>query len=132
MKSVSRGLFTLLLAGIGVVLGAMPGQAQYYSYPRYAYPPPGYYPPPPAYYAPIPPPPAYSSAPRDLNRAYDPERDGPLGYPTQRGGAPAQGAPVLYGSTCYAGNYVCQGPPQPVGSQCTCPAIGAPSYGTIR
>jgi hypothetical protein len=109
-----RALFAAAALG-AVALAAVPAAAQYYYHPGY-YPPPGYYVP-----APPPPPP-----PRDLNRAYDPERDGPLGYPTQRG-------PVLYGSTCYAGNYVCQLPaPGPVGSGCSCPALGAPSYGTIR
>lgn len=113
-----RGLLGAL-ALAGIALSAAPSQAQYYYPPAY-YPPPGYYVP-----APPPPPPAYTPAPRDLNRAYDPERDGPLGYPTQRG-------PVLMGTTCYAGNYVCQVYPQPAGSGCSCPAIGAPSYGTVR
>lgn len=45
------------------------------------------------------------------------------------------GAPVAsgYGFTCYAGFYTCTLPAQgPVGSPCSCPGIGAPSYGTIR
>jgi hypothetical protein len=92
--------------------------AQYYYYPAPYYAPHTYAPP--AYYPPAPPP------ARDLNRAYDPDRDGPLGYPTGR-------APVPYGSTCYAGAYVCQSPtPGPVGSGCACSGIGAPSYGSIR
>lgn len=38
-----------------------------------------------------------------------------------------------YGSTCYAGTYVCQlGGQVPVGSQCTCPGLGAPSFGAVR
>lgn len=38
-----------------------------------------------------------------------------------------------YGYTCYAGFYTCTLPAQgPVGSPCSCPGIGAPSYGTIR
>jgi len=105
---------------------------------QHYYPAPGYYapaPPPPGYYAPPPanyPPPQQYAPPqqseRDLNRAYDPDRDGPLGYPTQRGGAP-----VAYGYMCYAGVYVCQLPAAgPVGSGCSCPGWGAPSYGTIR
>ena len=38
-----------------------------------------------------------------------------------------------YGYTCYAGVYVCRLPQQiPVGTQCSCPGLGAPSYGTVR
>ncbi len=38
-----------------------------------------------------------------------------------------------YGYTCYAGFYTCTLPAQgPVGSPCSCPGIGAPSYGTIH
>ena len=38
-----------------------------------------------------------------------------------------------YGYTCYAGVYVCRLPQQiPVGTQCSCPGIGAPSFGTVR
>ena len=96
-----------------------PTQVQYY-------PPPGYYAPP-RYYAPAPPP-VYYPPQRDLNRAYDPERDGPLGYPTQRG-RPA----VPYSAMCYAGPYTCQMPVAgPVGSGCSCPGLGAPSYGSLR
>jgi len=90
---------------------------------QYYYPPPGYYPP-------APPPPTYypPSTQRDLNRAYDPTIDGPLGYPTQRA-RPA----VPYGVMCYAGPYTCQLPVAgPLGSGCSCPGIGAPSYGSIR
>lgn len=97
-----------------------PTQVQYY------YPPPAYYPPPPAYYAP-PPQPYYPPA-RDLNRAYDPTIDGPLGQPTQRGRPP-----VPYSAMCYAGVYTCQLPNAgPVGAGCSCPGLGAPSYGSIR
>jgi hypothetical protein len=49
--------------------------------------------------------------------------------------APVQsaGAASGYGYTCYAGVYVCRTPAQvPVGSQCSCPGIGAPSFGTVR
>jgi hypothetical protein len=107
--------------GLATPAGLFPARAElvqyYYPSPYYAprhYPPPAYYPPPP---------PAPS---RDLNRAYDPDRDGPLGYPTGQ-------APVPYGTTCYAGAYVCQLPaPGPVGSGCACSGIGAPSYGSIR
>lgn len=34
--------------------------------------------------------------------------------------------------TCYAGVYICPGPTGPPGSQCSCPGIGAPSYGFTR
>jgi hypothetical protein len=48
-------------------------------------------------------------------------------------GAPTVVEPTGYGATCYAGAYVCQLPAQaPVGSQCTCPGIGAPSFGAVR
>lgn len=123
MKNVLRNLLAVPALALTLAwgLGASPAAAQYYSYP-----PPGYHPPP-GYYVPAPPPVYAPPQSRDLNRAYDPDRDGPLGYPTQRG------APVLHGSTCYAGNYVCNLPYSgPVGAGCSCPALGAPSYGTIR
>ncbi len=42
-------------------------------------------------------------------------------------------APPGYGSMCFAGVYSCQlGTAAPVGSQCTCPGIGAPSFGAVR
>lgn len=46
----------------------------------------------------------------------------------------ATGAPaVAVGYKCYAGAYICNLPSYgPVGSGCSCPGIGAPSYGTIR
>ena len=48
-------------------------------------------------------------------------------------GVAAPVAPTGLGSTCYAGAYVCQLAQQvPVGSQCTCPGVGAPSYGDVR
>jgi hypothetical protein len=41
--------------------------------------------------------------------------------------------PTGYGTTCYAGAYTCQlGAQIPVGSQCSCPGIGAPSFGAVR
>jgi len=36
------------------------------------------------------------------------------------------------GTTCKAGFYICQVPQGPVGSSCSCPGLGAPSFGTIR
>lgn len=46
---------------------------------------------------------------------------------------PAPVAPVVaYGSNCFAGVYRCQLPvAAPLGSQCTCPGLGGPSYGSV-
>jgi hypothetical protein len=38
---------------------------------------------------------------------------------------------VPYGRFCYAGAYSCPAS-GPVGAQCACPGLGAPSYGSIR
>jgi hypothetical protein len=47
------------------------------------------------------------------------------------GGSP--GAAPGYGYTCYAGVYVCHTQTQlPVGSPCSCPGLGAPSYGRVQ
>ena len=49
--------------------------------------------------------------------------------PAQQSVAAAPG----YGYTCYAGVYVCRLPQQiPSGTQCSCPGIGAPSFGTVH
>ncbi len=46
---------------------------------------------------------------------------------------PQPGVVPGYGTACYAGFYMCRLPQQaPAGSQCTCPGLGAPSYGTVR
>ena len=49
---------------------------------------------------------------------------------------PAQqsaGAAPGYGYTCYAGVYVCRLPQQIAsGTPCSCPGIGAPSFGTVH
>ncbi len=38
-----------------------------------------------------------------------------------------------YGYSCSAGVYACQLPEQlPLGAQCSCPGLGAPSYGNVR
>lgn len=82
-------------------------------YPYYA---PGYYPPPPGYYAP-PPPGTYARPP-----------------PPQQSPAPelSQNQPQ-YGATCYAGNYTCAAYPYAqVNSVCSCPGLGAPSFGTVQ
>ncbi len=48
-------------------------------------------------------------------------------------GQPTVTQPTGYGATCYAGAYVCQLPQQaPSGAQCTCPGLGAPSFGRVR
>jgi hypothetical protein len=47
--------------------------------------------------------------------------------------APPPATTPGYGYTCYAGVYVCRVPAQyPVGAPCSCPGIGAPSYGSVR
>jgi hypothetical protein len=46
---------------------------------------------------------------------------------------PEPGVTPGYGYTCYAGAYTCRLSTQvPAGSQCTCPGLGAPSYGSVR
>ena len=46
---------------------------------------------------------------------------------------PQAGVAPGYGYVCHAGVYTCQLPQQvPLGAQCTCPGIGAPSYGTVN
>jgi hypothetical protein len=77
-----------------------------------AYYPPAYYPYyPPAYYYPPAPPPNATPVPQPQ----------------------AQHGPVAYGTTCYAGVYVCPAPTQTqVGGGCTCPGLGAPSYGVVN
>ncbi len=40
---------------------------------------------------------------------------------------------VAIGYQCYAGAYVCNLPAAgPIGTGCSCPGIGAPSFGSIR
>jgi hypothetical protein len=49
-------------------------------------------------------------------------------------GAPTaeQGAAAGYGYVCHAGFYQCTLPAQyPLGSRCSCPGLGAPSYGRV-
>lgn len=44
--------------------------------------------------------------------------------------APTQ---VALGGRCYAGVYTCELPQAlPVGAQCSCPGLGAPSFGNVR
>jgi hypothetical protein len=93
-----------------------PGPVAYppYYYPPAYYPPyyPGPYYPPAAYYSPAP--------------------------PAAQASAPAQGqgqgtGKIAYGATCYAGVYQCAAPAYtPIGQGCSCPGLGAPSYGTVQ
>ena len=46
--------------------------------------------------------------------------------------APYPAAAGYIGTTCAAGFYVCQVPPGPLGRECSCPGLGAPSFGVIR
>jgi hypothetical protein len=47
--------------------------------------------------------------------------------------SPAYPPAVAYGATCYAGAYTCRMPASgPIGTSCSCPGLGAPSFGTIR
>ncbi len=95
-----------------VVVGPPIAPYPYYYPPAYPYAP-GYYPP--VYYG-YAPPPAGTAAPA----------------PQQRAPQMSQ-ANTPYGSTCYAGVYTCAAVPQShVGSGCTCPGIGAPSYGSVQ
>lgn len=85
-------------------------------------PPPGYYAPPPAAAPPVvtAPAPGYYAPP-------------PQPYPPRAESVPPAPTPAAYGYMCYAGHYTCSMPEQtPVGTTCTCPGIGAPSYGTVR
>jgi hypothetical protein len=89
--------------------------------PVVAYPPPYYpypYAYPPAAYAPAYPPPAYPPPPDQAQQSQPPQM--------------SQAQPP-YGTTCYAGVYVCPAPGATrVGSGCSCPGLGAPSYGTVQ
>jgi hypothetical protein len=84
-----------------------------YYYPPAAYYPPVYYPPGYAY------PPYYGPAPQAQPQASK---------------APAQThSQVAYGAMCYAGVYQCAAPAYtPVGQTCSCPGLGAPSFGTAQ
>jgi hypothetical protein len=95
-------------------------------------------------------PPSYVHAPEDQQPYYVQPPPGsqpqtsyqqPSGYAPldqqQSGYAPSQvqQAPVAaaYGTTCYAGFYTCALPQTlPVGAQCSCAGLGAPSYGSVR
>jgi hypothetical protein len=91
--------------GVPPVVVAPPAYYPPAYYPYYPYP---YYAPPAAYY-----PPAQTPVPQAQSDT-------------------ASHGPVAYGAMCYAGVYNCAAAPKsPVGSGCTCPGIGAPSYGRV-
>ncbi len=58
---------------------------------------------------------------------------GCVGQPQAYGPGPGYAARGPYGGTCFAGNYSCPLPQAaPVGAQCSCPGLGAPSYGRVQ
>lgn len=59
---------------------------------------------------------------------------GPMPYAPVSPVIASDGQSVLgyVGTTCSAGFYICQVPQGPVGTQCACPGLGAPSFGSIR
>ena len=67
----------------------------------------------------------YQQAP--VQQGYEqPRYEQPQGYAP----APQQ---VALGERCFAGVYTCALPQAlPVGAQCSCPGLGAPSYGNVR
>jgi hypothetical protein len=104
----------------GFFIGVPPVVVAPAPYPYYyppAYYPPAYYPPGYAY------PPYYGPAPQAQPQAQP-----------QASQAPAQNhAQVAYAAMCYAGVYQCAAPAYtPVGQTCSCPALGAPSFGTAQ
>lgn len=65
---------------------------------------------------------------------YAPTAYAPTGYAPQpqQGYAPQQ-PEQAYAATCYAGVYTCAlAQSLPVGAPCSCPGLGAPSYGNVR
>ncbi len=60
-----------------------------------------------------------------------PDPIAPFDAPVGTAYAPPQNGEYA-GSTCAAGFYVCQVPLGPLGAQCSCPGLGAPSFGVIR
>jgi hypothetical protein len=79
-----------------------------YPYPYYPYPYYPYYAPPPAYYYP---PPAATPVPQKQSSV----------------------GPVTYGAICHAGVYSCAAPAKtPIGDGCSCPGLGAPSFGVVN
>ena len=110
-----------LATAAGVTLHATPARAGVFiafppvvfGAPVAPYPPPYYYPP--AYY-----PRPYYGYP-----AYAPPPVAPAPQMSR--------ADTPYGGTCFAGFYTCAAPAQtPVGTGCSCPGLGAPSYGSVQ
>ena len=65
--------------------------------------------------------------------ARQPTRPRPALTPEQQKAEADRQASLPYGRTCYAGFYTCAAPPYThVGTGCSCPGIGAPSYGTVN
>ncbi len=127
LRSFARPAALAALLGLAGCVGAPVGEPVAYGQPGYAQQPPGYAPAAPGYapaqqgYAPAPP----GYAPAAAAQGYAPP---PYGYGEQ---APAR--EVAYGGRCYAGVYTCAlAQATPVGAQCSCPALGAPSYGVVR
>jgi len=56
----------------------------------------------------------------------------PLGVAEPRGTFFAPPGGSYAGTTCSAGAYVCAAAPGPIGAQCSCPGLGAPSFGVIQ
>ena len=56
----------------------------------------------------------------------------PVGYPLGYAPEPSPTVAGYASTTCAAGFYVCRVPPGPPGRECSCPGLGAPSYGVIR
>jgi hypothetical protein len=143
MLSASRkGVRVSLILGLCAATVLVPAAAQARVFigvgvpfpPIYA-PPPVYYAPPPVYYPPPPayaPGPAYTPAPSGYYGGYG-GYGGDSGYGGDNSSYGGYGSYAGYSGTCYAGAYTCAAPPNATaGSQCTCPGIGAPSYGTVR
>ncbi len=58
---------------------------------------------------------------------------GCVGAPAPVAYSPAPGQQVAYSGNCYAGVYSCVLPQQmPLGAPCSCPGLGAPSFGNVR
>lgn len=59
----------------------------------------------------------------------EPTAGQPVGYAVPPGAPPP---PVAYSGVCHAGFYTCTLPvSEPVGTGCSCPGLGAPSYGKV-
>ena len=116
---------TLLAIGLGGCIGEpLPGPAAY----RPGYAAPGYAPQQyvqPGYQQPVYQQPGYPQPDYQQPGYQQPDYRQPEYAPRQQDAA--------YGGTCYAGVYTCAlAEAIPAGSQCSCPGLGVPSYGTVR